>query len=357
MHTFTITFHDSLNYGAFLQSFALQKYIPDSKILGFSPGPYHCVGSKGRLLLPVLWRIIAQRRWKKRNHDKFDEYSRLSVFGNYDNASKTRLKHINEATFVVGSDQIWNPRYVLGMEQIYFANIASVNAKRVSYAASLGMKKWPKDFESKVLPYLKQFDFISVREESSVNYLKSLGLKNVVCVCDPTILHNGDFYCNEFELKKENHKSTFTYRIREKIPEYISDIIEESRQQGWINRVTDLKDKQTICSVTKWLSNIYNASYVITDSFHCVVFCLLFHVPFVVLANHGIGQGMNERFQTLLGKTGLLYRILDSNTNKENVDKLLKQNIDWQKIDILMNDWRIYSASWLNSALKKRVEI
>ncbi|QKX44717.1 polysaccharide pyruvyl transferase family protein [Escherichia coli] len=29
-------------------------------------------------------------------------------------------------------------------------------------------------------------------------------------------------------------------------------------------------------SVPEWLSNIKNANFVITDSFHCVCFCLLF---------------------------------------------------------------------------------
>ena len=189
-----------------------------------------------------------------------------------------------------------------------------------------------------------------MREESSVTYLSSLGLENVVCVCDPTILYDGEFYRKSFNLEKKNHPVPFVYRIRENIPEAVLCIICRSSEQ---RHVVDLNDKSTVCSVTEWLSNIDNASFVVTDSFHCAVFCILFHKPFIVLANHGPGRGMNERFQTLLGKTGLLYRVLSQEMTADCVLELLQKPVDWMKIDMIMEEWRSYSANWLKEAIKK----
>ena len=235
----------------------------------------------------------------------------------------------------------------------YFLNFGSKVCKRISYAASLGVKQWPKDFEQRVLPLLQRFDAISVREESAVEYLSSLGLKNVVCVCDPTILHKGDFYRKEFGLVESPEKSVFIYKIREKIPDVVESIIQDNSNNSCSLRMVDLQNKKTICSVTQWLTNIDNAKFVVTDSFHCAVFCILFHKPFVVLANHGSGKGMNERFQTLLGKTDLLYRVLPQDPTKEDVLERLNRPIDWEKIDATMEEWRTYSANWLKEKLEE----
>lgn len=234
-----------------------------------------------------------------------------------------------------------------GREDLYFGNLLPPSAKRISYAASLGMKQWPKDFEQRVLPMLQKFNAISVREESSVPYLTSLGLKNVVCVCDPTILHNGDFYRREFPgAKIPKNEYAFVYKIREQIPEAVRQILPK-------NTVTvDLQKKRTIVSVTDWLGLIDHAKFVVTDSFHCAVFCLLFHKPFIVLPNNSTQQGMNERFATLLGKTGLEYRCIGKNDSSEEISEKLNRSVDWAEIESILQEWRTYSANWLKNALE-----
>ena len=209
------------------------------------------------------------------------------------------------------------------------------------------MKQWPKDFEQLVLPMLKRFDAISVREESSVPYLTSLGLKNVVCVCDPTILHEGDFYREQFPATKVyKEEYAFVYKIREQIPKAVQEIFP--------NKVitVDLQKRKTLVSVTDWLSYIDNAKFIVTDSFHCAVFCILFHKPFLVIPNQSTGKGMNERFATLLGKTSLEYRCLSCEESTEQVLEKLNSPIDWDHVDAVLEEWRTYSANWLKNALE-----
>jgi hypothetical protein len=214
-------------------------------------------------------------------------------------------------------------------------------AKRISYAASLGMPKWPKEFEQMVLPWLRKFNAISVRENSSAEYLRSLGL-DAVCVCDPTILHKADFYRKEFNLKNTNSNNyIFVYRIAKNIPIFDKTII------------VDLKDKRTVVSVSNWLSLIDNAQFILTDSFHGVVFSILFHKSFVVFQkSNEKAKGMNERLFSILNRVNLKYRILQDTETKEQILEILNREIDWHKIDEILEEWRNYSSNWLKNALE-----
>jgi len=338
---YIFTFHYAKNYGAFLQSFALCEAI-NAKIGNFEPGPALFIG-RLKKILPFFWRLIALYRYWKIDHSKFPEYEMLPLSKRI--CSVKYVKDFNGCTAIVGSDQIWNPNFSYMQEKIYFANFSNFS-RRVAYAASMGMERWPENFEKKVCPMLKKFDAISVREESSVAYLKSLGFIDAVCVCDPTLLHDGDFYREKFGLISNNSNRSFLYKIRETVPSPVNKILQESSCE-----YVDLGIAQTMCSVSGWLQRIDNAKFVVTDSYHCAVFCILFHKPFVILKNHGNGKGMNERFHTLLGKTDLLYRILPQDPSKNDVLDCLYRCVDWKKVDLVIDEWRNYSANWLNKAL------
>ena len=339
---YLLTFHYPKNYGAFLQSYVMRKCL-DGTLIDFVPDYTFKVSPRGKRKLPFFWRFFALFRKYQAWCKNFPEYSRLTKRKKMAKLFNSNLRNV---VFVVGSDQVWNPYHCVNLSKnLYFLDFAPEGARRISYAASLGVKSWPKPFEERVLPMLKKFDAISVREESSVPYLTSLGLKNVVCVCDPTILHTGNFYRNEFPYEKCGSEFTFIYRIREEIPESVRSIFCKEVKE------VHLQKRRTIVSVTEWLRNIDCAKFVITDSFHCAVFCILFHKPFLVIPNRSTGKGMNERFSTLLGKTGLEYRCLTCEESRDEVLQKLNASIDWEKVDAILEEWRSYSANWLKNAL------
>lgn len=353
MMLYSVTFHFSPNYGAILQAIALSQKT-GALVINYSPGYEYAIGPKGRKLLPIAWRLLAVLRiFKVRcNYSalckKIPERLRLLQTASFYACRLVHKLHFeNCSAFIAGSDQIWNPRFISQQEEIYFLGFGPEKAKRISYAASLGMKQWPKDFEQKVLPMLKRFDAISVREESAVSYLTSLGLKNVVCVCDSTILHKGDFYRKEFPYEKIEEEFSFVYRIREVVPDSVQSILLPKNKEIWLSKPW----RWRLPSVTQWLQNIDNAKFVVTDSFHCAVFCILFHKPFLVIPNRSTGKGMNERFATLLGKTGLEYRTLTCEESSEAALQKLNTPVDWEKVDAILEEWRTYSADWLEKAL------
>lgn len=344
------SFHYEINYGALLQAFALQK---SCRLFGYNTSHNDFI-PKFYSFYPYYLKkniLICIYHWIKRCY--FIYIKKNAPWKNIINSSfnellRSPLKLSTKADILItGSDQVWNHNFIWGREKIYFLGFGKPSVKRISYAASLGVSSWPKSFEKKVLPLLKRFNAISVREESSVTYLNSLGLEKVTCVCDPTILHNGNFYRETFGIKKEStEKKTFVYRIRVAVPKAVSNILPSDMIE------VVLRDPNNKTLVPEWLSNIDNAKFVVTDSFHCAVFCILFHKPFLVIPNQSTGKGMNERFATLLGKTSLEYRCLSCEESTEQVLEKLNSPIDWGHVDAVLEEWRTYSGNWLKNALE-----
>jgi len=339
------------HYGAFLQTFALQtRLTPFVNLLDFVPNYTYRVKQKKRQKYPLGWRLLAMWRSLRFRYSSFNEILRLKKTPHYGTVKSVLTSHsLDFSAYIVGSDQVWNSDFIDECQDVYFLNFGHPSAKRIAYAASLGMRRWPKDFEKMVLPMLHRFDAISVREESSVPYLTSLGLKNVVCVCDPTILYKGDFYREQFNVVDfHNDDYAFIYKLREVLPSGVVSYL-----HGFKLVSVELEKKKTLVSIAQWLANIDHAKFIITDSFHCIVFCILFHKPFAVIPNRANGKGMDERFATLLGKTDLEYRVLSCEESKEQVLSILNRPIDWDHVDAILEEWRTYSGNWLKQALEK----
>ena len=100
--------------------------------------------------------------------------------------------------------------------------------------------------------------------------------------------------------------------------------------------------------VSQWLTYLKDAELVITDSFHCTVFSLIFHKKFIVVANPERGTA---RLETLLGKVGLRERFF---TNIEDVMKsgILDKEIDYNEVDKKLEVHRKYSMKFLKKALE-----
>jgi hypothetical protein len=119
-------------------------------------------------------------------------------------------------------------------------------------------------------------------------------------------------------------------------------------------RKTALHRGYVLPSPTGWLRHIRDAEFVVTNSFHCVIFCLVFHVPFVAFTIDGELGSMNSRIQELLGAVGLENRILSS-SSKFNMD-LLNTSIDWLAVDQLVINARSCGIKFLSAQMRSRAE-
>lgn len=112
----------------------------------------------------------------------------------------------------------------------------------------------------------------------------------------------------------------------------------------------DIKENLKSCvypSPVKWLRGFFDSQMVIVDSFHGMVFSIIFNKPFWVIGNSGRGL---SRFESLLGMFNLsdrLIEISDFNMNKLNA------SICWNNVNSILKRESKKSIEVIKSALNK----
>lgn len=326
----TLALH--VNYGGILQAYALQTVL---ERMGHE---VRVVNSRWLDIMyrrPALWRLplcYAKRIVKKifidhskainregqlRREYRFVSQHTQSFIDKYVHSHYVLSpEEIAEGTFdafVVGSDQIWRPRYIPGRwgadkTVVFLGFTRDWNVKRFAYAASFGVDEWefPTEHGAEYAALAQAFDAISVREDSGVALCRDhLGVE-AQHVLDPTMLlspedyralinasgvpaHDGDMFC--YILDRTEAKMG------------LADAIARERglkavhmTDGMMLRDAPLNER-VHAPVESWLRGFADAKFVVTDSFHGCVFSIIFGKPFVVIGN--VKRGLS-RMQSLL---------------------------------------------------------
>lgn len=346
-----MTFHWAVNYGAVLQSYALIRHLRQAgyDVCDINYLPRRTI--RKMRFFDIYFRRFAElkkippfRRFQKK-------YLRLSpkTYGCY----KELLKIQNEYdAVIVGSDQIWNDSFLMGAEKgepalSYFLDFLPANVPRLSYAASFGANELSKGIKEYAIPALKKFHAISVRENNAVGLLADEGIV-AMTVCDPTLLLKPDDYETIIQgCRREENVALFNFMLRR--GERSSDDTEAFLKNQVFAEKTRLGTD--ILSVERWLWALKNSDFIVTDSFHCVVFAILFHKPF--LAVNDKNCAMNARIKTLVEKLGLEHRVIDC-FDQEKILEIVKDDaFDWALVDSKREQWAAESAAFLCQALAK----
>lgn len=338
----TITFHWATNYGAVLQSYALQKVIG---LLGYDTEIIDYVPTRVSLL---------QKLQKIYNFDFsfFKRERKIKTFRKNElNISKKRYGN-NKSLFycdgrydaiIAGSDQIWNPSFTLTAEGkptlSYYLNFSN-KTKRLSYAASFGTTKLSDDMKKVILPELQKFSALSVREKTGRDML---GIENInsTVVLDPTLLLDKSDYeilCQKAEKTLGNKVFCYTLENGECEIDEIYKFVQ--------NEFGDTAINSSVYGIYEWLKNIQSSQFVVTNSFHGTVFAILFHKPFVSVKIKG--SGMNDRLYTLLNDIGLSEHFCE---NIDDAKKIIFDTINWDKVDAKLAELRQNSIDFLSGAL------
>lgn len=266
---------------------------------------------------------------------------------------------------IAGSDQIWvklpnNPE-----NGVFYLNFGKKDVKRISYAASFARSEYPNDIKNNLRRYLLKFNNISVREKSGVNICADIGI-DAKLVLDPTLLLNGQLYKTIFHLVELKKKELYIYSINIKHPDEIqwTKIKEYAISHGLEVNVTpssgyveakelfDSPAKYSYATVNEWLQYIYSAKCVITPSFHGIVFCLLFHVPFLYIPLKGTNTNGNSRILDLLSDLHIDGHILYDN---DDIAEEINKDINWNEVDKILENRRNYSMEFLCSSLNEKL--
>ena len=264
---------------------------------------------------------------------------------------KSFREHCNQENYdavIVGSDQVWRYSYINdGSFSCYFLDFnKKLQTKKISYAASFGSETWEnKETESTVKSLLKDFDSISCREESGVNLCKDLFDVKAAHVLDPTLLLSSQSYSKIFSLKiTKESKTLCTYILdnNKKKCDYTSKISENNSLS-----LIALNGSNSIYGLDEWVAAIKNSKLVITDSFHGMVFSIIFRRQFIVIGNRKRGLA---RFESLLLKLGLQDRLIEADCLDDSID-LVNTIIDYDQIEPIIEREKKFSEDFLKNSL------
>lgn len=349
------------NYGGHLQRYALSQVL---KLMGHEPIILYfrstwqkdSLKRKTKLILKNIFKALIGREhdpvlyWKY--EDKQWEELRSYVFPFFEKyISHTELicsesdlyRVINQIqcdAYIVGSDQVWRKAYTerWGVEH-FFLDFTPNETKKIAYAASFGLPEMEyNNVEIEKLRRLyQQLDAVSVREDSGLDILDRHGWTKpqAELVLDPTMLLPKEHY---IELIRNGNTSPsqgnlFCYILDESDDNkaLIKNIAIEKKLQPFC--VSICGDKRM--SVEQWLRSYLDAEYVVTDSYHGVVFSLIFNKPFYLILNQKRGSA---RFESLMRMFAI---VTGDNTH-----------INWNNVNSRVEEMREKSINYIISNLQ-----
>ncbi|MBQ4406566.1 MAG: polysaccharide pyruvyl transferase family protein [Bacteroidales bacterium] len=259
--------------------------------------------------------------------------------------------------YIVGADQVWNPLNTDNRLFTYYCSFLPDNVKRISYAASFGGSKQLKLSQEQVVTIkslLQKFSAISVREDIGIDILKeTFGIDNGVEVLDPTFLPDVSVYEKIAKTSKiDGQGYIFSFKFNPN-KEWYNSLKSISKQTGFKVRTDWAKSKyrgfyfNPVLPVQDWMQLIKSAEFIWTDSFHCMVFCILFHKNFVVTPSYKGGEG---RILSLLKKIGLESRFIFKCEDVVS-SRIWDERIDYSKVDEKLGVLRIKARGFLRGEL------
>ena len=372
-----------VNYGGLLQNYALQQVLlragHEVETIDWTPSNK----SLRSRLYRIKWTILPflfPKKYQKLRYQPTDEERKViqqhtnHFISSYIHYTKTimfkdgfsrQAKEGKYDAYVVGSDQCWRPRYNAFLSAMFLDFAKEEKPKRIAYAASFGTEQWEvtQEMTSICAPLAQKFDFVSVREDSGVKLCKDhLGV-DAVHVLDPTLLLTKEDYILLIEAEKEpkakgtlfNYildpdaaKSAFINKVEKEKGLTTFQVLPKCQEETRTKE--DVKNRIEDCvfpGVTTWLRAFMDAEMTIVDSFHGMVFSIIFNKPFWVIGNANRGM---SRFTSLLKVFHLEDRLLDANHLKD-VD--INRPIDWASVNAILEQKRNECINLLLTELSK----
>lgn len=337
------TFHYAHNFGAALQAFALKTFLQinglEAQIINYQNKkirrryqknlPFYFFTRHRDWILPWRWNKLLKSKqlrdltledWK-RQFDNFKKFQKNFLLED-DNRilNKRDIKKMSYDILIFGSDQIWESGITGKAESVYWGNCGGKKCKKISYGASIYLKKlgWMEKIKAHL--FLSDFVYLSVRERKLADALSQILNRYIETVVDPTLLIPKENYLrliDDCEKRQESYILVYAVSESEELIQCaktfnmpVKYLHYYKQYDNYINSVEDISD----AGPEEFLKLLYQAEYVITNSFHGTVFSIIFEKKFFVVYNE------NPRIENLLKITNLekahMFGINDFDTRK-----------------------------------------
>lgn len=356
------------NIGGIMQAYALQKKLSmndiDVETIDFRPIQHsklyrffsYCCKLIQKLIFNHRDDVINENYKYRKNKIFITENVKLSPRFYKKKAISKYLNTHSFDTLVVGSDQTWRPKYVNDLS-VYFLDFKG-KYNKLSYAASFGVSNWEYSKEETDLAskLLCDFNSVSVRESDGICLCKTHLNTESFLVSDPTLLLSRNVYeelAKDVDILSEK-KYLFYYVLdnsfekqnkAQKVASHfgLELLIVENKEHGLFLTNTGVE-----IGPKEWLSLFRDSSFVITDSYHGMLFSIKFQCQFIIYGN--IKRGVS-RFTSLLGILGLDDRMVLSASDLEL--NLCENKIDFLFVDSKLSDFILASEKYLFGELSK----
>lgn len=360
--TYTSLHCNFTNYGTVLQAWAMQQTL--KKFAGVEPVlvdycPQSMKDKDPLNPMKNMWDTNSEAKRLcemslpaiKDNFKKiYDFYHRKMAITakGYDSSNFDEVKTEGIERFLIGSDSIFDIEE-FGLDEVYFANTPLMKRHSISYAPSfqdsIGNYK-KKDLVTLNL-YLQNFNKFSLREKQIVEYVRENVRQDVLQVLDPTLLLDVNEYYSITEKRQTERKYILYYsrRYNPIIEQFVANL---ANQTGLKVVEISLRANNAGKSIMRYdagveefLSLIKHSEYVVTNSYHCLIFAIQFSRNFYVFSREHCDQKILELLQMLN---------LEDRYCKSNIVPNVKE-IDYLKVRETIKAKKIISLQYLKDAI------
>ncbi len=378
------------NYGTALQGLATVRVM---ERLGY---PFRIIRYRKRRTMVELLRTLpgyvmsgALKQWwlgRKRKRAKQDhaEYAKnVAVRTAKCNAFKERMfeplcdyyigwKDLSEGSknydvVFVGSDQVWSPLSLYaGFYNLLFVDEA---IPQFSYASSFGKSNIMEHQKKGVARFLNKMDAIGVREVRGSEIVKELTGRTAQVVADPTLLLTKEEWEREIENSKAENVEPYIlcYMLgpRKENRDAVTDLgrklglkVMTFNHMDWYEPTDegfgDIPNYDSDC--LDFIKLIRNAEFVVTDSFHCSVFSLIFHKKFLTFYRLKPTEKMSShsRIEGLLQMAGVEERAVKLMGEDVDLQGKITAGVRWEDVDKRLESLRKESMAFLEQCLEMK---
>lgn len=384
-----------LSFASILHSYAFQQFMAahgfETTILDYTPlyfndfdleHPYKTYKKRGRELAQQLscitdeeQRILMQQKieandkitaiWEAISREREIRYKKITEFVK-NRYMKTDLHYNSDLLevmdpgfdcYICVTDVIWKNERGTGFDRGFFlASTAMENKWKIAYSAGRGPRGAKTKAEKRLFfHYLRDLDYISVRETSLKDYIEKNSELKAQHVLDPVLLNDASFY-EEMSIQPQEQHYVLLYYVMGTAEDTVWQAVNYAQKHHLtIIEITDqpLIEGNSKCpginsilkyeiGVEEWLGYIRNAECIFTNSFHCACLSILFEKNFYT------GTRKSDKVACLMHYFGLQHRMINMETDLEN-DGI--PDINWSDVRKRLADGRAQSEHFILSAV------
>ena len=343
---FIATRHAIFNQGSILQAIASLEYFKEK---GYDPYIINYVPENERFPKIIFTELHQNSKWNSNffkriifviikfmtkfvSNVKFKNYNQkyLKLTKKFNSFEDLKKENFHSAILCSGSDQLWGPLIDGKLHPFYFLSFS--NAKKIAFSSSIGRNF---HFSNEYIELLKKYEFISLRDSNYVKIFVDKGLNNTFSIFDPTMMISPQYWLNFANIRVDFKKDYLLfYRLHpnKKLERQVAIFCKNNNLK--LIRISNsfehifLNGKNfSNISPQHFLSLIKNAKYIVSDSFHCTVFSIIFKKKFITITP---GE-TSIRIIDLLDNLCLLDRY-QSELNNMSLERVSLE-IDYKDID------------------------